>query len=157
MSGAHLRPVFQFPVKLEKKKNIQVFTTQGSWRFIFPALNFRSLGRKVSLSLSLSRGFCEAYWTNTGLFPSLPLCLKARTLTHSAMCAICSCLRGDRMAPNVPFALVPLGHTMRQSPWQSPLRRHGPGLRQTAPPAQPLFDCPTSVSMQNPELHCSSA
>lgn len=42
------------------------------------------------------------------MFPSLPVRLKAWTLTH-AMCAICSCLCGDRMAPNTLLFLLHRG------------------------------------------------
>lgn len=80
--------------------------------------------------------------------------LKGMDSDRLAMCAICSCLCGDRMAPNILFFLgfflfAPAGHGRCQSPWQSPNYRHGRRPCQTAPQAQPLFDCPTSVSMQD--------
>lgn len=80
--------------------------------------------------------------------------LKGMDSDRLAMCAICSCLCGDRMAPNILFffgffLFAPAGHGRCQSPWQSPNYRHGRRPCQTAPQAQPPFDCPTSVSMQD--------
>lgn len=83
--------------------------------------------------------------------------LKGMAADTLAMCAICSCLCGDRMAPKYASFPAPSGQGRCQSPWQSPNYRRGKRRCQTAPQAQPSFACPTSVSMQKTEFHCCLA
>lgn len=101
-----------------------------------------------SLSGKVFQGSFLALPAKHGIVSLSASVLKGIDSDTLAMCAICSCLCGDRMAPNMLPFLVPSGHGRCQSPWQRPNYSHGKRLCQTAPRAQPLFDCPTSVSMQ---------
>ncbi|MEQ2253904.1 hypothetical protein ILYODFUR_037325 [Ilyodon furcidens] len=62
---------------------------------------------------------------------------------------IYSCLCGDTMAANNALSLLHRVLRLCQSLWQSPTSRHGQRLWQTAPQAQPWFDCPTSIYFQH--------
>lgn len=94
------------PCKIKKK--VKVFTIQGRLRFVFPALYIHSLGRKVFHSFS--RVFLGLLPKHGIVSPSASV-LKGIDSDTLAMCAICSCLCGDRMAPNILFSLAPWGKT----------------------------------------------
>lgn len=82
------------------------------------------------------------------LFPFLPVCLKAWTLTRLPCvrsAAACVVIGWHQTS----FFPCSMGQGQCQSHWQSPPCRHGQRLCQTAPQAQPLFDCPTSVSIHS--------
>lgn len=83
-----------------------MFTTHRSWRFIFPALYFRSLSRKVFHSF---QGSFLGLLAKHGIVSLSASVLKGMDSDTLAMCAIWSCLCGDRMAPNILFVLLHRG------------------------------------------------
>ena len=133
-----------------------MFSSQGSGnvRLSSPFTSIHLAGKAVCSSSSFFF-FLEAHQPNMELCFAVCRLLEGTDFDTLAMCVICSCLCGDRMAPEhlfFFFSVAPLGHGRCQLPWHgppTPPHRHGQRLCQTAPPAQPLFDCPTSVSMQN--------
>lgn len=115
------------------KKHSSVYYSR-SWRFIFAALHSRSLGRKV-----FSRVFFIFQLTGQTL-DCLPLCLKAWTLTHlpcvlsAAACVVIGWHQTSVFSCSIGTEPVPVA--LAASVLQA-----GQRLQQTAPQAQPLFDC----------------
>ncbi|MEQ2293916.1 hypothetical protein AMECASPLE_038333 [Ameca splendens] len=114
-----------------------------SEKFLSPALDVCSVSRKAFSSV-----FHELIGLHGFVFPLMSVLKGMDTVTFTVY-IIYSCLCGDTMAANNALSLLHRVLRLCQSLWQSPTSRHGQRLWQTAPQAQPWFDCPTSIYFQH--------
>lgn len=104
----------------KKKQGKQIYGKAGNdersrFRF-FETFHFFCFNRNVHTQQNNNLPFFNGVF----LWPEPRIVLKGVNCDTLAMCAVCSCLGGDRMPPPAPPPPPTWGHGRCQSPWQGP-------------------------------------